>query len=188
MSDEQPSKPTVERPGPSDMSSKLVREEARKAAVWLGMALSIVVVVLLAQPILLIIRGMVFAIILDGGTRLLGRVLPIGRGWRLAIITIAGFGFIGWTFYFAGTTFAEQAGTLRVVVTEQANKLLAYVDSAGLLPEGGLSNIGGQLLGGVGRLTTAPSPNRGAMQSGRCPRRGSSCQRGAPRSVRPKHG
>lgn len=165
MSDEQPSKPTVERPGPSDMSSKLVREEARKAAVWLGMALSIVVVVLLAQPILLIIGGMVFAIILDGGTRLLGRVLPIGRGWRLAIITIAGFGFIGWTFYFAGTTFAEQAGTLRVVVTEQANKLLAYVDSAGLLPEGGLSNIGGQLLGGVGRLTTALSTAVGIISS-----------------------
>ena len=27
---------------------------------------------------------------LDGGTRLLGRVLPIGRGWRLAIVTLAG--------------------------------------------------------------------------------------------------
>ncbi len=71
--------------------------------------------IVLAQPILLIIGGMVFAVILDGGTRLLGRVLPIGRGWRLAIVTIAGFGFIGWVFYFAGTTLAAQAETLRVV-------------------------------------------------------------------------
>lgn len=165
MSDKQPSEPPVERPGPSDMSSKLVRDEAHKAAVWLGIALAIVVMVLLAQPILLIIGGLVFAIILDGGARLLGRVLPIGRGWRLAIVTLAGFGFIGWTFYFAGTTFAEQAGALRVVVTEQADKLLAYVDSAGLLPEGGLSNIGSQLLGGMGRLTSALSTAVGIVSS-----------------------
>ena len=26
---------------------------------------------------------------LDGGTRLLGRVLPIGRGWRLTIVLLA---------------------------------------------------------------------------------------------------
>jgi predicted PurR-regulated permease PerM len=83
----------------------------------------------------------------------------------LAIVTLAGFGFIGWVFYFAGTTLAEQAGTLRVVVTEQANKALAYVDSAGLLPEGGLSNIGTQLLGGVGRLTTAVSTAIGVISS-----------------------
>ena len=55
---------------------------------------------------------MVFAVILDGGTRLLGRILPIGRPWRLLLVTLAGFGFIAWTFYFAGTTLAEQAGAL----------------------------------------------------------------------------
>ena len=59
-------------------------------------------VIFLAQPLLLIIAGIVFASMLDGGTRLLGRVLPIGRGWRLAIVTLAGVGFIVWTFYFAG--------------------------------------------------------------------------------------
>ena len=69
--------------------------------------------IVLAQPILLIIGGLVFAVILDGGTRLLGRVLPIGRGWRLAIVTLAGFAFIGWVFYFAGTTLAGQAEELR---------------------------------------------------------------------------
>jgi signal peptidase I len=47
-------------------------------------------VIVLAQPIMLIIGGMVFAVILDGGTRLLGRVLPIGRAWRLAIVTPPG--------------------------------------------------------------------------------------------------
>lgn len=155
----------VERPGPADLSGHSVRIEARKAAVWLGMALAIVGVIVLAQPILLIIGGMIFAVILDGGTRLLGRVLPIGRGWRLAIVTIAGFGFIGWTFYFAGTTLAEQAGALRGVISVQANRLMEQVSSLGLMPEGGVKNIGNQLLGGVGRLTSAVSTAVGALSS-----------------------
>jgi predicted PurR-regulated permease PerM len=154
-----------ESPGPADLSSRGVREEARRAAVWLGMTLAIVGVIVLAQPILLIIGGMMFAVILDGGTRLLGRVLPIARGWRLAIITLAGFGFIGWVLYFAGTTLAEQAGTLRVVISDQWNEMVAYLASVGLLPEGGLSSLGSQLLGGVGRLASALNTVAGIISS-----------------------
>jgi predicted PurR-regulated permease PerM len=165
MADRKPIPRRAEQPGPSDLSSELVRTEARKAAVWLGMALAIVGVIVLAQPILLIIGGMVFAVILDGGTRLLGRILPIGRPWRLLIVTLAGFGFIAWTFYFAGTTLAEQAGALRVVITEQTSKLLAYLGAAGLLPDGGIPSIGTQLFGGIGRLTSAVSTAIGAVSS-----------------------
>ena len=165
MADRKTASPRTEQPGPADISSHLVRTEARKAAVWLGMALAIIAVVVLAQPIMLIIGGMVFAVILDGGTRLLGRVLPIGRAWRLTIITLAGFGFIAWTFYFAGTTLAEQAGALRVVVTEQSTKLLAYLGEAGLLPEGGIPSVGTQLFGGIGKLTSAVSTAIGVISS-----------------------
>ena len=90
-----------ESPGPADLSSRSVRDEARKAFVWLGMALLIVGVIVLAQPILLIMGGMLFAVILDGGARLLGRALPIARWMRLTIVVLAGFGFIAWVFYFA---------------------------------------------------------------------------------------
>ena len=154
-----------ESPGPADLSSRLVRDEARKAAVWLGMALAIVGVIVLAQPILLILGGMVFAIILDGGTRLLGRVLPIARGWRLAIVTLAGFGFIAWVFYFAGSTLAEQAETLRVVIAEQWSRLMTYLGSVGLLPADGISGLGTQLLGGVGRLASAVNTVAGILSS-----------------------
>lgn len=154
-----------ESPGPADLSSRSVREEARKAAVWLGMALAIAGVIVLAQPILLIIGGMMFAVILDGGTRLLGRVLPIPRGWRLAIITIAGFGFIAWVLYFAGTTLAEQAGTLRDVITDQWNELVARLAATGLLPSEGMSSLGNQLLGGVGRLASALNTVAGVLSS-----------------------
>ncbi len=154
-----------ESPGPADFSSRIVRDEARKAAVWLGMAVAIAGVIVLAQPIMLIIGGMVFAVILDGGARLLGRVLPIARAWRLAIVTIAGFGFIAWVFYFAGTTLAEQAGTLRVVVSEQTARLMAYLDAVGILPKGDLPSIGSQLLGGVGRLASAVNTAVGIVSS-----------------------
>ena len=50
-----------------------------KAAIWLGMALLIVGVVVLAQPLLLIVGGAIFAVFLDGGARLLGRYLADPR-------------------------------------------------------------------------------------------------------------
>ena len=162
--DSTPARP-AEKPGPTDIHDSSVIREAKRAAVWIGMALVVVGFVVLAQPILLIIGGLVFAVILDGGTRLLGRVLPVGRGWRLALVTIAGFAFIGWTFYFAGTTLATQAEALKTVVTAQTDKLMAYVQQWGLVPEDSMSRIGGQLLGGVGRLTTALSTAIGALGS-----------------------
>ncbi len=167
LKDQPPLPSPVERPGPADFYSRSVRDEVRKAAVWLGMALLIVGVIVLSQPLLLIVGGMVFAVVLDGGTRLLGRVLPIGRGWRLAMVTIAGFAFVGWVFYFAGTTLAGQAEELRLVVTEQGQRLFAFLVELGLMPaEGpGLQSFSQQLLGGVGRLTTAVSTAVGAVAS-----------------------
>jgi len=153
------------RPGPTDIHDSTILREVRRAGVWIGMVLFVVGCIVLAQPILLIIGGMVFAVILDGGTRLLGRVLPIGRGWRLAIVTLAGFAFIGWAFYYAGTTLATQAEALKTVITTQADKLMASVQQSGLMPEGNMSRIGSQLLGGVGRLTTAISTAIGALSS-----------------------
>ncbi len=153
------------RPGPTDIHDSGVIREAKRAAVWIGMVLLVLGCIVLAQPIMLIIGGLVFAVILDGGTRLLGRILPIGRSWRLAIVTLAGFAFIGWTFYFAGTTFAGQAEELRAVITSQGDRLVAYLRQAGLMPSGDMSQIGRQMLGGVGRLTTALSTALGALSS-----------------------
>jgi len=153
------------RPGPSDIHDSTVLREVRRAAVWIGMALLVAGTIFLAQPLLLIVGGLVFAVILDGGTRLLGRVLPIGRPWRLAIVTLAGFGFIGWTFYYAGTTLSTQAESLRAVITAQGDRLLEMLNTSGLMPEGNLASIGRQLFGGVGQLTSAVSSAVGALTS-----------------------
>jgi predicted PurR-regulated permease PerM len=156
----------VERPGPTEIHDARTNAEVKRAAVWIGMVVAVVGVIWLAQPIMLIIGGLVFAVILDGGTRLLGRVLPIGRGWRLAIVTLAGFAFLGWTFYYAGTTLAGQAEQLRAVVTAQSERATEYLAQTGVMPKGGdMSQIGSQMAGGIGRLTTALSSAVGAVSS-----------------------
>jgi predicted PurR-regulated permease PerM len=155
--------PHVERPGPTEFRDPLVRRELQRAAVWFGLALLIVGVIVLAQPLLLIIGGMIFAVLLDGGARLLGRVLPIGRGWRLAIVVLAGFGFIGWVFWFAGTTFAAQWERLRDVINLQATRLMEFAGTLGLMPDGQGFSLSSELLGSVGRLTSAVGSALGAL-------------------------
>ena len=157
--------PHVERPGPAEFRDPLVRREMAKAAVWFGMALLIIGIIVLAQPLLLIIGGAIFAVFLDGGVRLLGKALPIPRGWRLLLTIVLAFGFLGWVFWFAGTTIAEQFETLRVVVTGQFNRLMEFVGSLGLVPKGPPANLGTQLLGSVGRLTSAVGSAIGAITS-----------------------
>ena len=157
--------PHVERPGPAEFRDPLIRREMAKAAVWFGMALAIIGIIVLAQPLLLILGVAIFAVFLDGGTRLLDRCLPIPRAWRLLLTILLGFGFIGWVFWLAGTTIAAQAEALRIVVTEQFERLMAFIASLGLLPQGQPGNIGTQLLGSVGRLTSALGSAIGAVTS-----------------------
>lgn len=156
----------VEQPGPAEMRDPLIRQELRRASVWFGLALAIAAIIFLAQPLLLIVAGIVLASMLDGGTRLLGRVLPIGRGWRLAIVTLSVVAFIVWVFYFAGTELAGQAERLREVITAQGNRVLAWGNSLGIV-QGGVevNQLGGQLMGTLGRLSTAVSSALGVLAS-----------------------
>lgn len=154
-----------ERPGPAEFRDPLVRQEMRKATVWFGMALAVAGIIFLAQPLLLIIGGMIFAVLLDGGVRVLGRYLPIGRGWRLLIVILIGFGFIGWVFYFAGTTIAQQAESLRQVVAAQFDDLMKLADRMGFIPKGQATDLGSQILGSIGRLTSAVGSAIGAITS-----------------------
>src|SRR6476646_4063013 len=142
--------PHVERPGPAEFRDPFVRREMAKAAVWLGMAVAIVGVIVLAQPLLLIVGGAIFAVFLDGGVRLLGRYLPIARGWRLLLVLLLGFGFLGWVIYFAGTTIGAQFEALREVVTIPFNRSIGFIASLGLRPKNEPTDIGSQLMGGIG--------------------------------------
>ena len=156
----------VEQPGPAEMRDPLIRHELKRASVWFGLALAIAAVIFLAQPLLLIFAGIVLASMLDGGTRLLGRVLPIARGWRLAIVTIAAVAFIVWVFYFAGTELTGQAERLREVITAQVNRILAWGNGLGIVQGGaGVQQLGGQIMGSLGRLGSAVSSALGVIAS-----------------------
>lgn len=157
--------PHVERPGPAEFRDPVLRRELQRASVWVGVVLLVAAIIFLAQPLLLIIGGLVFAVVLDGGARLLGRVLPIRRGWRLAITILLGLGFVGWVFYYAGTTFAAQAETLRLVVEAQVTKLYAWAQGVGLVTDPTPGSIGQQLMGSIGRLTSAVGSALGALTS-----------------------
>lgn len=156
-----------EEPGPADFNDPHTMRELKRAVVWIGVAAAAVALWYLAQPLLLIVGGLVFASILDGGTRLLGRVLPIKRGWRLAIVTIAGFAFLLWTMYYAGATIASQFETLRAVVQLQVERLLGWAESMGLVQHGQnqMNAIGRQLMGSLGQLTSAVGTALGALSS-----------------------
>ena len=155
----------VERPGPAEFRDPFVRRELQKAAVWFGVALAIAGVIVLGQPLLLIIGGAIFAVFLDGGVRLLGRYVPIARPWRLGAVLLLGFGFIGWVVWFAGTTINAQFEALRQVVSLQFDRLIGVAGTVGLVPKGQSVDLGGQLLGGVGRLTSAVGSVIGGVAS-----------------------
>lgn len=148
--------PPASKAGPTDFSDPLMRHEARRAFVWLGMASLIALIVLLAQPLLIIFGGIVFAAMIDGGVRLLGRVLKIGHAWRVAIVLLLAVAFLAWTANFAGDQIARQAAELPEILDSQWRVLLAWLEGQQLGFEmSQLEGIAGQVMGGIGQLSRA---------------------------------
>ena len=156
----------VEGASPNEVRDPATRREIKRAAVWLGMASAIALVVLLIQPLLIIFAGVVFASMLDGGVRLLGRILPIGRSWRLLIVCLLTVAFLLATFYLTGVQVTEQVTQLRATLETQAVRFSAWLSSQGLMP--GVSDISGlarQALTSVGRLTSWVGTAVGALST-----------------------
>ena len=151
---------------PVEMRDPFLRKELKRAAIWLGLACVIALLIVLVQPLLIIFAGVVFAALLDGGVRLLGRVLPIGRGWRLLIVVLLTFAFLVGTFILTGVQVTEQVTQLRSTLESQANRFTGYLTSQGLMP--GASDVNGivkQALGSVGRVTSWVGSAIGAITS-----------------------
>jgi len=156
----------VEAPGPTEIRSHLVRTELLKASVWLGVALLIGLCIVLIQPILLIFGAIVVASMLDGGTRLLGRILPIGRAWRLLIMCLSLVAFLVWTMMFAGSQIASQAATLQTVLMTQVERGAAWASDHGIGSfQIDTQTITENLAGTVGRVTAAVGTVIGGITS-----------------------
>src|SRR6185312_1031292 len=124
--------PHMERPGPAEFRDPLVRREMAKAAVWFGIGLAILGVIVLGQ--------------------------------RLLLVLVLGFGFLAWVVWFAGTTIAAQFEALRAVVAAQFDRLMKFAASLGLV-DGVSGNWRSEVLGGVGRLTSAVGSVIGGVAS-----------------------
>jgi len=141
---------------PTRISDPRLRMEARRAFVWVGVVGLVAVCVYMAQSLLVIFGGIVFAAMIDGGARLLERVLPIGRGWRIAIVMLAAVAFLGWLVWFAGSSIAAEAAALPEIVENQALRAIEWAQANGLeVDAGSLQNIAGQVTSGVGTVTRA---------------------------------
>lgn len=156
--------PRRQRAGPTDISDPLMRQEARKAAVWIGIAALFALAIVLAQPLLVIFAGMVFASMVDGGARLLSRVLPIGRGWLVGIVLILTAIFLVWTAYFAGSQISAQAAELPATVESQALRTIEWLRSHGFAIEvRDMQGLAQQAIGGVAQVTQAVGGLIGAL-------------------------
>lgn len=156
----------VHEPGPNELRDPATRAELKRASVWFGLAIGVALVVLLIQPLLIIFGGLVFASMLDGGVRLLGRAVKIPRGLRLLIVVVLVIAFIAGVFYLTGVQIAQQAEQLRATLTIQFNRATAWLESLGVMPgRSDLTGIVQQALGSVGRLTSAVGSVLGAGAS-----------------------
>ena len=141
---------------PADIHDPRLRREAQKAAIWIGMALLAAMVVFFAQPLLVIFGGIVFAAMIDGGARLLGRALPIGRGWRIMIVLVATAAFLVWAGYFTGSQIASQAAEMPAIIERQVGRLLGWARGHGFnVDTGDFNGIMQQMATGVGPVTRA---------------------------------
>lgn len=156
----------AEAPGPNELRDPFVRRELQKASIWIGVAVAVALVWLLAQPLLLILGAIVFAAMLDGGTRLLGRVLPIGRGWRLTLILLFTVAFLGWVMVYAGQQLTLQAIQLQEILITQIERGIALAQANGIeVPDVDPSKIVEYAAGSVGRVTAAVTSVLGALTS-----------------------
>lgn len=157
---------TVTAPGPSEVRDPAIRAEIKRAFIWFSMAGAFALVILLIQPLLLILGGIIFGVILDGGTRLLGRALPIPRGWRLLIVVLAALTFMFGTIYMTGVEIAQQAGQLRATIEVQGDRLLQWLTASGLMPgTEDMKNLAREAFGTIGRLTSVLGSAFGALGS-----------------------
>lgn len=143
-------------PGPTDIQDPGLRREAQRAAIWIGMAVLAGLIVYFSQPLMVIFGGIVFAAMLDGGSRLLGRVLPVGRGWRIGIVMVLALLFLGWTAYFAGNQLAAQAALFPALIETQVQRAAEWLQAHGFKVEiPSLSAVAQQLASGAGQVGRA---------------------------------
>jgi predicted PurR-regulated permease PerM len=154
------------RASPTIIANPALRFEAKRAMVWVLVVGLTMLAVFISRALLVIFGAMVFASMLDGGERLLGRVLKIGRAWRLTIVILVTVVFFGWLAQFAGTQISREAAQLPEIVTLQSTRFIAWLDEQGFaIDPRDVQGLAGQALSGVGMVTRAIGGVFGAIST-----------------------
>lgn len=155
-------------PSPIEFSTR-ARGALTDAAIWLGLGAGLFLAWHLASALLLILAGFVFAAGLQGGERMLGKVLGVPRWLRLAVVfalfVAALFGFI----YFAGTQIAAQFAQLQATLLKQSDRLshLAseYGVGSGAPGTDPMALLKAQIGGSIGRILSVVGGAAGVIGS-----------------------
>ena len=149
---------------PARISNPELRMEFAKALIWMGVIGLSLLAVYISQSLLVIFGAMVFAAMIDGGARLLGRVLPVGRGVRIAIVLLSLVGFLVWLSLFAGTQISRQAAQFPAIVSEQFDLFLGWLSAQGFaVNQDNAETIINQVMSGAGLITSAIGGVFGAL-------------------------
>jgi predicted PurR-regulated permease PerM len=141
---------------PSRVTDPRIRHEISRAVVWTGVIGLVVLAVYIARPLLVIFGALVFASMIDGGARLLGRILPIGRSWRVAIVLVGIVGFFYWLVNFAGATISNEAAQFPEIIQTQLNELVSWARAQGIqISQDQLQSYAGNIGSGISTITTA---------------------------------
>src|SRR5262245_46718284 len=144
------------RASPTVITNPALRFEAKRAFVWVMVVGLTILAVYISRALLVIFGAMVFASMLDGGERLLGRALKIPRAWRLTIVLLATVLFFVWLGQFAGKQISREAAQLPDIVALQSTRFIAWLDAQGFsIDPRDVQGLAGQLLNGVGMVTRA---------------------------------
>jgi predicted PurR-regulated permease PerM len=90
-----------------------------------------------AGTLLLIFAGLLFGAFLDAATRGLGLVLPVGRGWRFALVCALLAAGAAWLVAWGGYALAAQADGLIDIIQNQLRALRGELRAAGITPPQG---------------------------------------------------
>ena len=141
---------------PSRISDPRVRHEFARASIWALTIGAVVLVVYLSSALLAIFGAMVFAAMIDGGARLLGRVLPIGRGLRVGIVLLFTAAFLVWLSWFAGSTISKEAAQFPEIIERQVGELVTWARAQGFeISIDQIRNYAGNFSSGIGTVTRA---------------------------------
>lgn len=95
---------------PSHIGDPRLRFEFARALIWCLVIGLVALAVYLSHSLLVIFGAMVFGCLIDAGARGLERILPVGRGIRVAIVLLLSVGFLIWLVSSLGNTDCHTGG------------------------------------------------------------------------------